>query len=253
MRDTLSGKTESNDRTNTIWTQDDYEGMAGGIRDGLELDALADLLGRTPNAISGRAKYMIDPEVERGPGESAMGLLRGLLRDDPAYDWEAHVRRVSEEEGWHYWSRDELAALAQHWEDGTSLAELVPRFNLTETQLTDFLIRRRRLARSTIEVVERLGCAPGGQLETRYRLAVDRARAEVWVLVMSGLPGKRGTHISLHGAAEAAEAQRNAIVDALACEAVGSGDASVWWCIARRVPGYADGAPMAEGEYAIEA
>jgi hypothetical protein len=61
------------------------------------------------------------------------------------------------------------------------------------------------IAVNTGDVVRRLGCAPGGTLNVRVRMAADRAAASVWVLVADGLCGratkldpKVDRHISLH-------------------------------------------------------
>ena len=94
------------------------------------------------------------------------------------------------------------------------------------------------LAKSLQDVVDRLGATPGGTVEIRARMAVDRAAASVWLLVVDGIGrrisvfDKQRRHVSVHGSYEEAKQRLSRLLDTRQ-----RGHGSITWSIVCRVLG----------------
>ena len=81
-------------RTGQPWTEEDYGTLVSACRDGLDLAAVAERLGRTELAVLDRARRML-PVDERGlPRDRALTRLQELLGRQEGYDWSAAMRQA---------------------------------------------------------------------------------------------------------------------------------------------------------------
>lgn len=81
-------------RNGQPWTEEDYEALVTTCREGVDLETLAERLGRTELAVLDRARKML-PVDERGlPRDRAVTRLRELLRSEEGYDWSAAMRQA---------------------------------------------------------------------------------------------------------------------------------------------------------------
>ncbi|HZX03867.1 hypothetical protein [Kribbella sp.] len=221
---------------NADWTNAHNQQLVDGLRAGLTVDQLAADLDRTPGAIRSRAKLLVPPDAPRARGQYAIDVLRELL-DDPDCPWESALAESLKDFGRRYWSAADTERLRSAWDAAVPLPELAEEFDVDEPQLIRQLMSLG-LGRNRTEIVDRLGCAPGGQVDLWRRLTADRAAAEVWVLTIHGLPAEPA-HVSVHPSAEDAASLRDELL--VPATTTGTGAASVWWCIASRSPGFVGG------------
>jgi hypothetical protein len=222
---------------NADWTGHHHQQLVAGLRAGLTVDQLAEDLDRTPGAIRSRAKLLLPPEAPRGRGQYAVDILRELLVADPSYDWESKLAESLQRLGRRYWSAADADRLRETWRDSLPLQTAAAEFGVDEPQLIRQLLALG-LGQSRAEIVERLGCEPGGIVDLWRRLAVDRSAAEVSILTIHGLPNEP-VHVSLHADHQAAAARRDELLVPLT--ETDTGAASAWWCIASRSPGFEGG------------
>ncbi|MFI5736118.1 hypothetical protein ACIA49_38750 [Kribbella sp. NPDC051587] len=231
---------------NTDWTHDHHAELVAGLRAGVTVEQLAEDLDRTPGAIRSRAKLLLPPGTPRARGEYAVDVLRELLIDDPAYDWEAELAQALDRLGRRYWNAADTQRLLDAWDTSTPLQTIAAEFDVDEPQLIRQLLSLG-LAKNRAEIVDRLGCEPGGIVDLWQRMAADRASAEVWVLTIHGMPSDP-VHVSLHASKPAAELVRDQLL--VPATSTDTGAATAWWCIAGRSPSFAGGETSA-GEVTI--
>ncbi|MET9311003.1 hypothetical protein ABZX12_04200 [Kribbella sp. NPDC003505] len=115
--------------------------------------------------------------------------------------------------------------------------DLAEEFDVDEPQLIRQLMSLG-LGHNRTEIVDRLGCRPGGIVDLWQRLAADRAAAEIWILTIRGVPDEP-VHVSIHSSADDAAALRDQLL--ARATSTDTGAAPVWWCIAGRSPGFEGG------------
>ena len=186
-------------RNGDEWTLSHYELYVKAVRDGLDDEGIAVALGRSSGAIRARAKYLLPEsgmEEPRTP-KAALQSLRGLLRDDPTYDWPTAVHEYHRRHALPLWNESKDQALRVTWEGGSGKIEDLTRIcEASEQQVANRLIRLG-IAEDSVEVVRRLGAASGGLLATRAALARDKNAAALWVAVIADRDGSI-RHLSLH-------------------------------------------------------
>lgn len=186
------------------WSEPEYVRLVAGLRAGLPLSDIAADLQRKESALRTQAARMVPADAPlEGSKTRRLDWLREQLLADADYDWRTPLRANSDGP---VWLGDDDAELTEGWRSSTSLPQLATRFGCSEMLIVRRLLTLR-LAASTVEVVERLGCTPGGTVQTHYLLATDAARAQLQVLVGTEAPGGGATvHLSVHSStAEAIE------------------------------------------------
>ncbi|WP_432491432.1 hypothetical protein [Kineococcus gypseus] len=185
------------------WSEPEWARLVAGLRAGLPLSDIAADLQRRESAVRTQAARMVPADAPLEGGKvRRLAWLREQLLADEHYDWRTPLRANTDGP---VWLKDDDVALTAGWEAGTALPQLAARFKCSETLIVRRLLTLR-LAASTVEVVERLGCTPGGKVQTDYLLATDAARAQVQVLVGREAADGAVVHLSLHSSgAEAAE------------------------------------------------
>jgi hypothetical protein len=217
-------------RAGGAWSDDEDEALVQELRDGLDLDDIAEIHGRTIGAIRSRVNCMV-PDDEQHPtsGKARIDFLREQLAAGD-YDWRtplhSRTRRLA-------WSPAEDDQLRKGWETRTPLVELADAMRRSEPMLLRRLLQLG-LAADLLEIVDRLGCDPRGPLPLRVAIAGGAAGPVVHILLgldENGAP----IHISLH---ESAQAARELSI------ALGEQDASLasWRTVERQIggPGYMD-------------
>lgn len=196
-------------RAGEPWTREDIERLADCVCQGQDVEEIAASLGRTPGAVHARIRLLVPPEVA-GEGGAAyrMGWLCHQLRQG-TYDPVA----VCAGTGTQLWSSEHDELLRAAWTAGTpTLAQLASRLEASEVLLVRRLIQLG-VARTLVEVTDRLGCAPDGTVAFRRALALDRAQYTVHVLVV--LEGDQVHQVSVHPDHDQAQAAGDQIVAAL--------------------------------------
>jgi hypothetical protein len=74
-------------RSGQPWTDDDYEQMIALVREGHDLDDVADSLGRSPQAVTGKMRAVLPVDQRACPPDRVLPALRAEVTDDPAYPW----------------------------------------------------------------------------------------------------------------------------------------------------------------------
>lgn len=212
------------------WDAGEYAQLADEISKGLTVDAIAVAHSRTPGGITSAAARMI-PREERVRRRDAVAWLTERM-EAGAYVWEPVLRVRLAEDGIRYWSADEDARLAAAWQNGEPIQNLTARFVASELALARRMIELQ-LAASLVEVAERLGATPGGQLDVRRQLAAPTPPQPQYVLVFWTSDGP--LHLSTHPSPEAAAAARDRLHDAV--DTAGETEAEPRWAIACREPG----------------
>ncbi|WP_347269069.1 hypothetical protein [Paracoccus sp. (in: a-proteobacteria)] len=78
-------------RSGRLWETLDYELLVEGIREGLDVPALAERVGRVESSVWQRLRRLV-PLPQRGClADQLLPVLRTALAD-PAYDWQAEMR-----------------------------------------------------------------------------------------------------------------------------------------------------------------
>lgn len=77
-------------RSGKAWEPSDYESLVEGIRQGLELPALATRLGRSTNVVSIRLRRLLPLAQRDCLFDQVLPALRIVLAD-PGYDWRAEM------------------------------------------------------------------------------------------------------------------------------------------------------------------
>lgn len=78
-------------RSGKLWEPLDYELLVEGVREGLDVPALAERVGRPENSVWQRLRRLV-PVPQRGClTDQLLPVLRTALAD-PAYDWQAEMR-----------------------------------------------------------------------------------------------------------------------------------------------------------------
>ena len=222
--DDRSRERETLPRIGAPWTDADHAALVQGLRDGLTDEDLSTRLGRTVNGIRSRARLLLGPDHSKATGRAAIELLRQQVAEDATFDWQTNARESSKRAGRPYWSAVDDTALSDAWGKSMPLAQLADQFNASEQAVARQLIALG-LASSTLEVTERLGCTPGGVVDMRRRLALDDEAAQLWVLVINGLPRQQSAHVSLHPTEAAAIDGRDSLLNENTIEARGN----LWW------------------------
>lgn len=191
-------------RVGNYWEIADYSTLVDGLRDGRPLDDIAADLERTRTAVAARLALLIpeDADVARRPFDREL-WLRAALNTPGGYAWCAVLRTHYTARGMHLWTAEDDALLRTAWQQRTPLAELVAQLGLPELRIVNRCIQLD-LAESLSHVSQHLQPTTGGTVDVRARLALDRAAAAVWVLVIDGygdpvpeLDHAR-QHVSLH-------------------------------------------------------
>lgn len=76
------------------WTDEDYEQMVASVRDGNDVDIVAQTLQRPVTSIGPRLRRLLPVEERRCPGDRVLAAAHRHL-SDPAYDW-ASIMLLSE-------------------------------------------------------------------------------------------------------------------------------------------------------------
>lgn len=182
------------------WTDDEDEALVQQLRDGLDLEDISEIHGRTMGAIRSRVNSMV-PDGEQYPTsrKARIEFLRKQLAAGD-YDWrtplQSPTRRLA-------WSPTEDDRLREGWETRTRLVELADAMRRSEAMLVRRLLHLE-VAGDLLEIVDRLGCDPDGPLP--LRIAIARGAAGPLVHVLLGLDENgRPVHVSLHESAQAAK------------------------------------------------
>lgn len=176
----------SEDRHGVSWTMEDYQQLVGRLRAGHDDERLARESGRSLASIRQIARRML-PRDGKKP-RSNLAALRDAL-SDPDYEWQRHLEAAYEAEGKPLWSEGSDLRMRQAYTNGSPrLPDLARELRVTEDQAARRMIERG-IVPSTIALVEQLGCTPGGQVEMRYRVAVDDRSCSVSTLVVTDTEG----------------------------------------------------------------
>ena len=197
------------------WTEAQCTQLVSELRAGLLWLDIAANLERGASAIRTQAARMVPADaVAEGSKARRADWLREQLLTDANYDWRTPLRANTDGA---LWLEDDDAQLRAGWHAGTALAQLARQFDCSEAQVVRRLVVLR-LAAGTVDVVDRLGCTPGGAVETRYLLATDAASAHLHVLIGSEQADGAAVHVSVHTSTTAA-AERAAKVDQMRARA----------------------------------
>lgn len=189
------------DRGGARWDEDDYRQLARGLRDGMDEASLSLALGRTRGGLRSRARMLLQP---LGNTNGTLDELRDLVAGDPGFDLLALARDAHELEGTRFWRAADDARLRAAFEAGEpELKVLADELGVPEGHVVDRMTRAR-IARSTLEAVDRLGADPAGSVAMRAVLARDKAAAMLWVLSVVDR-AREHVHVSLHPTEEAAD------------------------------------------------
>ena len=203
------------------WTAYDYRSIIEGLRRGQTWAEIAREVGRTVSAVQNRASILIEAE-DGGRRRKAWQRLQDRIEIDPDHDWETIARRKHAEAELPYWDENAddwlhtvwMAALATRrrgWlrrsqEPGVGMAELSAALQMSDADISDRIVILG-LSTSYAEIVDRLGCTPGGSLEQRANLARADDQSSQCVLVAAGELGDI-LHVSLHADRKNAEDAR---------------------------------------------
>jgi hypothetical protein len=189
------------DRGGARWDENDYRKLAQGLRDGLDDATLSLALGRTRGGLQSRARMLLRP---LGNPSGTVDELRDLVAGDPGFDLLALARDAHELEGTRFWCDADDARLRAAFDAGEpDLKALADELSVPEGHVVDRMTRIR-IARSTLEAVDRLGADPAGSVAMRAALARDKAAAMLWVLSVVDR-AREHVHVSLHPTEEAAD------------------------------------------------
>lgn len=78
-------------RSGEPWSDDDYQTLLRGCREGLGLTMLSQRLQRGPQPVRERAKRLLPLDQRGVPGDRVLTQLRQNLLKDPDYDWAHHL------------------------------------------------------------------------------------------------------------------------------------------------------------------
>ncbi|WP_082955882.1 hypothetical protein, partial [Nocardia sp. 852002-51244_SCH5132740] len=205
------------------WTAYHYREIIDGLRAGLDWREIARSIGRTEQAVRGRANLLIE-DGPRGGGQAWKRLTERVLTDLD-YDWETVARRKHAEKELAWWDETteslvravwEASAPSRNWlrrnrSAGSGMADLTAAIGTSEAEICDRIVELG-LATSYAEITDRLGCLPGGALEQRARLDRADSPAALYVLVAAGEFGDI-LHTSLHASRDDAEEARTKVED----------------------------------------
>jgi hypothetical protein len=185
-------------------------------------------LHRTESAITSRLR-----ELGAATGLTADELY-DAIQDDQHFDLLSLAREEHAKRRMPLWTSAMDDVLYQAWEAGTPTLDLLAeQFGVRPTHVVDRLVLRR-LARSTVDAVERLGVDAGSDLGVRMRLAADKTAAMVWALVLTNAAGET-VHLSLHAQQGIAHAELDELRPAPG--ATPDPDVPRFWAILPRVVG----------------
>jgi hypothetical protein len=74
-------------RSGQPWTDDDYERLVALVREGSDVPAAADALGRTEGAVTSRLRALLPPEQRSILADRVLPTLREHVRERPDYPW----------------------------------------------------------------------------------------------------------------------------------------------------------------------
>jgi hypothetical protein len=74
-------------RSGQPWTDDDYERLVALVREGHDVPAVAEALGRTEGAVTPRLRALLPPEQRSILADRVLPVLRGHVRERPDYPW----------------------------------------------------------------------------------------------------------------------------------------------------------------------
>ncbi|WP_018352642.1 hypothetical protein [Longispora albida] len=205
------------------WTEHHHAELIVELRRGLTIEQIAADLGRSVPAIEAQLKQLTPLDLDIRKVSVAEEWLRQRLAEEPGYDWRSAVLSRYAADGRQYWTASDDEILRGGWQRRTRLPRLALACRTSEMQVARRLITLH-LAEDLIDVVEQLGCAPGGSVEARYRIARDDAAVAMWTLVVDT---PRGWHISAHGSLDEARAMLNRT----------DPERKLPWRIASRTPG----------------
>jgi hypothetical protein len=218
----MAGAIGSTRRAGEIWTDEEYLQLVEWLREGVTTEQIADWLGRGVAAVRARLRLLVTPGVALAAGEVER-WLRERLSQDPDYDWHVGLRAEAERAGRFYWSAELVDALRAGWERQLPMADLTRLTGASDVEVATQVVRMG-LADTVAAVALRTRCGPAGTLALRARMALDRAAAAVWVLVVDGAhgsqrarmletdEGKMFRHISIHASNVEAEAALDRIL-----------------------------------------
>jgi hypothetical protein len=186
-------------RAGEPWDVPEYNQLVDELRNALPWADVAKAHGRSQGAVQGQALLMI-PDTDGNPADK---MLRELLTEDPNYDWRTVLRRNLGE--YHLWFEADDATLRDAWQERTQLRDVAAAIGVAEMLVVSRLIKLG-LARTLVEVTDRLGYTEGGTVHERRNVALDPALAQFTVLV--GWDQDRVSHVSIHLHAEDAELRR---------------------------------------------
>lgn len=78
-------------RSGKLWEDLDYELLVEGIREGLDVPALAERVGRVENSVWQRLRVLVPLPQRSCLADQVLPVLRTALAD-PEYDWRAEMR-----------------------------------------------------------------------------------------------------------------------------------------------------------------
>ena len=214
----------------TPWSDTENAALVQELRDGHDLDDIAEIHGRTLGAIQARINSMVPDEEDLPTSRQArIAWLREQLTAGE-YDWQTPLQARTSKYAWRAAEDDQLR---KGWELATPLTELSGDLLRSEPMLVRRFIQLR-IAKSLGDVIDRLGCDPEGPLALRDAIARGAAGPVIHVLVGVDEVGRLG-HVSIHESAHAARGLQNAILKQRT-------DVTTWHTVEREVggPGYAE-------------
>jgi hypothetical protein len=175
-----SAPTEDSRNAYEVWSREETAELFQQLRDGLTVDQIAKLHRRTENAVTARADHMVPAaSLELGVPKRRRDRLNWLREQAEDYDW--HTVLSHAKPALSAWSDEQNSRLRQAWNDAEPLPHLCDELLRSEAQIVRQLLVMG-LASSQVEVVDRLGCRPGGTLAARYAVAKQLEITELWVL-----------------------------------------------------------------------
>ncbi len=226
-------------RAGEPWTEEEDARFIDELRAGRRIKDIARLLKRSRSAIEDRLRWFIPLEKSAAirSSERETWLRKALNSPGSGYDWREVIKRNYAAENRSYWTSADLAVMREGWQGRRPLPELASALGASEIEVA-LQLCRDGLAKSLQDVVDRLGATPGGTVEIRARMAVDRAAASVWLLVVDGIGrrisvfDKQRRHVSVHGSYEEAKQRLSRLLDTRQ-----RGHGSITWSIVCRVLG----------------
>lgn len=185
-------------RYGSRWLDRDFADLIDLLRTDAEDLDIARQLGRTVSSIQRRIVELVPGELELSRSAAAIWLRERLRAQEP-YDWRATLRAYHDAANRPYFDDRDDALLHRAWAARQPLPTVSNLLRIDEFAIARHLLELG-LARTLVEVVQRLGVTAGTDLDRRVRLSIERLGTAVHILIVDGLT--TGRHVSVHDDAE---------------------------------------------------